>query len=172
MAYEKFKDQANTIFRSAKHPDEVLKNAAFIEQFEYWYNILTNDILKIYGCGVCLYEHYVQITGYTNDTVQTRKAMKQIIIKDVVVYFENNHYSRKSPHLTDELMTKIAKAYPDMVEPNPNYDAGKPVEAGNVAETAEAIETAETVALPEPQPKPVTPAKQPINQQKFHKRNR
>ena len=163
MAYEKFKDQANTIFRSAKHPDEVLKNAAFIEQFEYWYNILTNDILKIYGCGVCLYEHYVQITGYTNDTVQTRKTMKQIIIKDVVVYFENNHYSRKSPHLTDELMDKIAEAFPDMVEPNPNYEGGK---------TVDAPKGAETVDLPEPQPKPATPAKQPINQQKFHKRNR
>ena len=163
MTYEEFKTQANNVFRSAKHPDEVLKNTIFVERFTYWYNILTNDILKIYGCGVCLYENYIQIASYTDVTVQNRRAMKYILKENEVVYFEHNHYSRKSPHLTDELMDKIAKAFPDMVEPNPNYEGGK---------TVDAPKGAETVDLPEPQPKPATPAKQPINQQKFHKRNR
>ena len=123
MTYEEFKTQANNVFRSAKHPDEVLKNTIFVERFTYWYNILTNDILKIYGCGVCLYENYIQIASYTDVTVQNRRAMKYILKENEVVYFEHNHYSRKSPNLTDELMTKIAKAHPNAVETNPNYVA-------------------------------------------------
>lgn len=158
MTYEEFKVQANSIFRSAKHPDEVLKNTTFVDQFAYWYNILTNDTLKIYGCGVCLYETYVQIVNHTETTVQNRKAMKYIIKENEVVYFASNHYSRKSPNLTDELMSEIAKSHPDLVELNPNYEGIKAtktvqIETGEIS-TPEVPEIADTASEPQQVAKP------------------
>jgi hypothetical protein len=122
MSYSDFKIYANSVFRDAKHPDNVLKNDQFVNELAYWYNLLTNDILKTYGCGVCLYERFAEIVNYTDQHVKKRKEMKYIIKENEVIYYKNTHYSRKSPHLTDEIMLQIAEKHPTLVEPNPNFE--------------------------------------------------
>lgn len=149
MTFENFKIQAQKTFRAAKHPDDVLKNTEFIGQLAEWYNILTNDTLIIYGCGVCLFEKYSEIISNTDASVQIRKAMKYIIKENEVIFHKNVHYSRKSPHLCSDVMTEIAEQYPDMVELNPNYI--KPAKETETSKPEAKKETVQDEILPDNQ---------------------
>ncbi|TVR42397.1 MAG: hypothetical protein EA392_00380 [Cryomorphaceae bacterium] len=114
-----FKSEALQQFRTAKHPNDLLKNVIFVETITKWYERLFYVKPKISGCGVCLYETFKEMIDMQEKQITERINLPKLIKPGVVVWVDSRPYSRKSPHLTAEIIGKIDEQH---LEDNPFFD--------------------------------------------------
>ena len=116
-----FERNANEKFRNSKHPNDLLKDLSLMFDMELWYFAIFAKTLTVTGCGVCLYEKFKEMTNLTDMQIDNRVNLRKLIKENVVIWHKNTPYSRKSPHLTNELMEEIAELHPGKVEDNPVF---------------------------------------------------
>ena len=119
--FTEYKTYAYDKFRKAKHPNELLKDRQFIKLFKSWYSRVFAVLPEIRTCGVCLYEKFREMADLQQKNIDERLNLRTVIKPGVVIWVKNTPFSRKSPHLTAELMAEIEEKHPDKVEKNPYF---------------------------------------------------
>lgn len=116
-----YKKYAYYRFRNAKHPNDLLRDKEFLSQFKSWYSRVFAEIPEIRTCGVCLYEKFREMADLDQKTIDQRLNLHTVIKPGEIIWVKNTPFSRKSPHLTADLMAEIAEKHPKKVEKNPYY---------------------------------------------------
>ena len=108
----------DTAFRNSKHPNNLLSDDAIMSEIKSLYESIFASKMRIESCGVCLYEKYREMKDLSEKQLIERLNLPVIIKENAVVWYKSRPYSRKSPHLTHEIMGEIAQIYPEKVEEN------------------------------------------------------
>jgi hypothetical protein len=119
--FDQFKISAYLKFKQAKNPSELLKDDPFVKELSLWYLKIFGSKPKIYNCGTCLFEKFKEMTMLTEKQYTERINLPFHLKDGEVVFINAVPYSRKSPHMTIEIMADIVQKYPNRVEKNPFY---------------------------------------------------
>ena len=124
-----FREKTAKIFKSKPSSQLSNDNPAFkrdyptlISELKYWYLRLKLVELKLYGCGNCTLDAFIELRNYKLNEIVNKMTLLHKLKAGKVAQIGTEYYVNESPHLTNEICEQIYKRYGagwfEMYDPN------------------------------------------------------
>ncbi len=141
MNYEKTISYIENKFKSVNSPQMLMNDSEFVKLFKSTYYNIFHVMPKIYTCGVCMFEHYKELTALNKIQIKKRLNMKNNIKEGRVIFASDGRpYSRKSVNITNNILKELEKKHPDAFEEIKQKDVNIPESKSEKNEPEKKIE--------------------------------